>query len=222
MIALPTSIFGALVPMNIGLASINIYTQIGFVCLIGLIAKHGILMVDFANKLQDDQGYGRAAAIEYAAAVRLRPILMTTAATVVAMVPLLVVSGAGAGARFSIGLVIAAGMTIGTLFTLFVTPAMYTFLAQDRQGAKAKHEAKAKKLSEAEVKALDVAAGAGVQFAAEPKGETEAEPKKGPVSSGAKASKSGAKAASTSASGKRRPRKSPRRQTRKTLPTAAE
>ena len=84
-LALPTSIFGALVPMNIGLASINIYTQIGFVCLIGLIAKHGILMVDFANKLQDDQGYGRAAAIEHAAAVRLRPILMTTAATVVAM-----------------------------------------------------------------------------------------------------------------------------------------
>ncbi len=145
LIALPASIFGALIPMNIGLASINIYTQIGFVCLIGLIAKHGILMVDFANKLQDDEGYGRAAAIEHAAAIRLRPILMTTAATVMAMVPLLVVSGAGAAARFSIGLVIAAGMTIGPLFTLFVTPAMYTFLAQDRQKAKAKREAKAAK-----------------------------------------------------------------------------
>ena len=141
LIALPTSIFGALLPLNLGLATINIYTQIGLVSLIGLIAKHGILMVDFANKLQVDEGYTRAGAIEHAAAVRLRPILMTTAATVVAMVPLLVASGAGAAARFNIGVIIAAGMTIGTLFTLFVTPTVYTFLARDHQKARAKLEA---------------------------------------------------------------------------------
>ena len=133
LIALPTSIFGALLPLNAGLATINIYTQIGLVTLIGLISKHGILMVDFANKLQEEQNYGRREAIEEAAAIRLRPILMTTAATVVAMVPLLIVGGAGAASRFNIGVVIAAGMTIGTLFTLFVTPAVYTYIARDRQ-----------------------------------------------------------------------------------------
>ncbi len=131
LIALPTSIFGALIPLNAGLGTINIYTQIGLVTLIGLIAKHGILMVDFANKLQEEKGYGRREAIEEAAALRLRPILMTTAATVVAMVPLLIAGGAGAASRFAIGVVIAAGMMIGTLFTLFITPAVYTYLARD-------------------------------------------------------------------------------------------
>ena len=134
LIALPTSIFGALIPLNAGLGTINIYTQIGLVTLIGLISKHGILMVDFANKLQET-GYSRREAIEEAASLRLRPILMTTAATVVAMVPLLIAGGAGAASRFSIGVVIAAGMTIGTLFTLFVTPAVYTYLAKDHQKA---------------------------------------------------------------------------------------
>ena len=138
LIALPCSIFGALIPLNAGLATINIYTQIGLVTLIGLISKHGILMVDFANKLQEQQGYGRREAIEHAAAIRLRPILMTTAAMVVAMVPLLIARGAGAASRFDIGVVIAAGMTIGTLFTLFVTPAVYTYLARDHQTAKAR------------------------------------------------------------------------------------
>ena len=128
LIALPTSMFGALMPMNFGLASINIYTQVGLVTLIGLISKHGILMVDYANRLQE-RGAGRREAIERAAAIRLRPILMTTAAMVVGMVPLLIASGAGAASRFSIGLVIAAGMTIGTLFTLFVTPVVYTYVA---------------------------------------------------------------------------------------------
>src|SRR4029450_4683503 len=97
LIALPTSIFGALIPLNAGLGTINIYTQIGLVTLIGLIAKHGILMVDFANKLQEEKGYIRREAIEEAAALRLRPILMTTAATVVAMIPLLGPGGAGCG-----------------------------------------------------------------------------------------------------------------------------
>jgi multidrug efflux pump len=141
LIALPCSMFGALIPLNAGLASINIYTQIGLVTLIGLISKHGILMVDFANKLQEEQGYSRREAIEHAAAIRLRPILMTTAAMVVAMVPLLIAKGAGAASRFDIGLVIAAGMTIGTMFTLFVTPAVYTYLARDHQKTRARAEA---------------------------------------------------------------------------------
>ena len=138
LIALPTAMFGALIPLNLGLATINIYTQVGLVTLIGLISKHGILMVDFANQLQESEGLGRREAIEQAAAIRLRPILMTTAAMVVGMVPLLIASGAGAASRFSIGLVIAAGMTIGTMFTLFVTPAVYTFVAKDYRKARAR------------------------------------------------------------------------------------
>jgi hydrophobe/amphiphile efflux-1 (HAE1) family protein len=141
LIALPTSMFGALLPLNLGgimgMASINIYTQVGLVTLIGLISKHGILMVEFANRLQIEQGMNRREAIEHAAGVRLRPILMTTAAMVVAMFPLLLASGAGARSRFDIGLVIAAGMTIGTMFTLFVTPAVYTFIARDHRAADA-------------------------------------------------------------------------------------
>ncbi|MGV1013876.1 MAG: multidrug efflux RND transporter permease subunit [Methyloceanibacter sp.] len=168
LIALPTAIFGALIPLNAGLATVNIYTQIGLVTLIGLISKHGILMVDFANKLQE-QGYERRAAIEHAAAIRLRPILMTTAAMVVAMVPLLIARGAGAASRFDIGIVIAAGMTIGTLFTLFVTPAIYTYLARDHQ--------KAKRALEAEIAGVeadqapedfDAEAEAGMLFPGEP------------------------------------------------------
>jgi multidrug efflux pump len=131
LIALPTAMFGALLPMNIGFASINIYTQIGLVTLIGLISKHGILMVDYANHLQENEGLSRHEAIHRAAAIRLRPILMTTAAMVVGMVPLLTAHGAGAASRFAIGLTIAAGMTIGTLFTLFVTPVVYTYVARD-------------------------------------------------------------------------------------------
>jgi len=132
LVALPTSIFGALIPLNAGLAAINIYTQIGLVTLIGLISKHGILMVEFANRLQEE-GLDRRTAITRAASVRLRPILMTTAAMVVGMVPLLIASGAGAASRFDIGLVIAAGMTVGTTFTLFVTPAVYTYLARSHR-----------------------------------------------------------------------------------------
>jgi multidrug efflux pump len=135
LISLPTSIFGALLPLTFGLGTINIYTQIGLVTLIGLISKHGILMVDYANQLQTNNGLGRRAAIEEAAAVRLRPILMTTAAMVIAMVPLIIASGAGAASRFAIGIVIAFGMTIGTLFTLFVTPAVYTYIARDHSKA---------------------------------------------------------------------------------------
>jgi hydrophobe/amphiphile efflux-1 (HAE1) family protein len=141
LVALPTAMFGALLPLNVGgvlgFATINIYSQIGLVTLIGLIAKHGILMVDFANRLQETQGLSRRAAIEEAAAVRLRPILMTTAAMVAGMVPLILASGAGARSRFSIGLTIFFGMAIGTAFTLFVTPMVYTFLARDHAKARA-------------------------------------------------------------------------------------
>ncbi|HTR13973.1 MAG TPA: efflux RND transporter permease subunit, partial [Roseiarcus sp.] len=145
LIALPTALFGALLPLNIGgflgFASINIYSQIGLVTLIGLISKHGILMVDFANRLQEREGLGRRAAIEEAAAVRLRPILMTTAAMVVGMVPLILASGAGARSRFDIGLTIFWGMAIGTTFTLFVTPMVYTFLARDHAAFIAREKA---------------------------------------------------------------------------------
>ncbi len=135
LIALPTSMFGAMLPLNLlgflGQASMNIYSEIGLVTLIGLISKHGILMVEFANKLQETEHLSRREAIEQAAGVRLRPILMTTAAMVVAMIPLIIAEGAGARSRFAIGVVIAFGMSIGTLFTLFVTPAIYTFVARD-------------------------------------------------------------------------------------------
>jgi multidrug efflux pump len=135
LISVPLSICGALLPLFIGLASLNIYTQVGLVTLIGLISKHGILMTDFANQLQRREGMDKRSAIERAAAVRLRPILMTTAAMVVGLFPLLSATGAGAASRFSIGIVIVAGMTIGTLFTLFVLPTVYTVLARDHRQA---------------------------------------------------------------------------------------
>jgi len=145
LIALPTALFGALLPLNIGgflgFASINIYSQIGLVTLIGLISKHGILMVDFANRLQEREGLSRREAIEEAAAVRLRPILMTTAAMVVGMIPLILASGAGARSRFDIGLTIFWGMAVGTTFTLFVTPMVYTFLARDHAALIARERA---------------------------------------------------------------------------------
>ncbi|HIF97646.1 MAG TPA: multidrug efflux protein [Myxococcales bacterium] len=124
LIAVPMSIFGAVATLALGAATLNIYTQIGLLTLIGLISKHGILIVDFANH-QVAKGMDRREAVLEAASLRLRPILMTTAATVLGVVPLLVASGAGANSRFSIGLMIAAGMLVGTLFTLFVVPTFY-------------------------------------------------------------------------------------------------
>jgi multidrug efflux pump len=103
---------------------------VGLVTLIGLISKHGIMIVEFANQLRREQGLSRREAVEEAAAIRLRPVLMTTAATVFGMVPLIIASGAGAVSRFDIGLVIATGMSVGTLFTLFVLPAVYDLVAQ--------------------------------------------------------------------------------------------
>jgi multidrug efflux pump len=156
LISVPMSICGALLPLFIingnfmGISvpgtTINIYTQVGLVTLIGLISKHGILMVEFANQLQVSEGLSRRAAIERAARVRLRPILMTTAAMVVGLVPLLLASGAGAASRFSIGVVVVSGMSIGTLFTLFVLPAVYTVLAKDHVAAA--HSSRARELAQ--------------------------------------------------------------------------
>ncbi len=143
LVSVPMSVCGALMPLYFGGflqhtfhvvgATINIYTQVGLVTLIGLISKHGILMVTFANDLQRDEGVDRRTAIERAARIRLRPILMTTAAMVLGVLPLVFATGPGSASRFSIGLVIASGMSVGTLFTLFVLPAVYTFLAQDHR-----------------------------------------------------------------------------------------
>ena len=134
LISVPMSICGAMifVSMGIGGASLNIYTEVGLVTLIGLISKHGILIVQFANDTQRE-GKSRREAVEIAAGIRLRPILMTTAAMVLGVIPLITASGAGAVSRFNIGLVIATGIAIGTLFTLFVVPAMYLLLAEDIQ-----------------------------------------------------------------------------------------
>lgn len=131
LVTVPLSICGALIPLNLGLASINIYTQIGLITLMGLISKHGILIVDFANHLQINEGLSITQAIKKSAATRLRPILMTTAAMVFGVLPLVFAKGAGAVSRFDIGLVIATGMIIGTCFSLFVVPVMYTFFAQN-------------------------------------------------------------------------------------------
>ncbi|WP_448206743.1 MexW/MexI family multidrug efflux RND transporter permease subunit [Azospirillum sp. sgz302134] len=135
LISVPMSICGALLPLFLGVSTMNIYTQVGLVTLIGLISKHGILMVEFAREMQINEQADRRTAIEHAARVRLRPILMTTAAMVVGLLPLLTAHGAGAASRFSIGLVIVSGMLIGTLFTLFVLPAVYTLIAKDHHAA---------------------------------------------------------------------------------------
>jgi multidrug efflux pump len=132
LISVPMSIAGALVFISLGIgdASFNIYTKVGLITLIGLVSKHGILITEFANKIQM-AGKSKCDAVIEAAAIRLRPILMTTAAMVLGVVPLITASGAGAAARFNMGLVIASGLAIGTLFTLFVVPAVYVLLAED-------------------------------------------------------------------------------------------
>ncbi|WP_020649174.1 efflux RND transporter permease subunit [Solimonas variicoloris] len=134
MMSVPMAIFGAMVFIFWGVkkATLNIYTEVGLVTLIGLIAKHGILIVQFAN---DEQKAGRSKwdAVTAAAGIRLRPILMTTAAMVLSVVPLVIATGAGAVGRNHMGLVIFAGISIGTLFTLFVVPAMYLWLAAEHR-----------------------------------------------------------------------------------------
>ena len=135
LVSVPLALFGAMMFIFLGFTSINIYTEVGLVTLMGLISKHGILIVEVANQLQK-KGVEKRAAIEQAAGIRLRPILMTTSAMVFGVIPLVVASGAGAAGRFSMGLVIFTGLSIGTLFTLFVVPAMYLFIATDHSKIK--------------------------------------------------------------------------------------
>jgi multidrug efflux pump len=129
LVSVPLALFGALIYINL-FSSLNIYSQVGLVTLMGLISKHGILIVQFANELQRAGRSKREAIIE-AAGVRLRPILMTTAAMVLGVFPLAIASGAGAAGRQAMGWVVDSGLSVGTLFTLFVVPAMYMFLAED-------------------------------------------------------------------------------------------
>ncbi len=142
LVSVPMSIAGALIFVSLGIggATLNIYTEVGLVTLMGLISKHGILLVEFANELQKE-GKSKREAIETAAGIRLRPILMTTAAMVLGVVPLLTARGAGAVSRFDMGLVIASGLAIGTLFTLFVVPAVYMLLSADHSKQRVEEEA---------------------------------------------------------------------------------
>jgi multidrug efflux pump len=150
LVSVPMSIAGAMAGMHLvsglrvlypsvmqfGGATLNIYTLVGIVTLMGLISKHGILIVDVANRLQRE-GHIKRDAVELAAGIRLRPILMTTAAMVLGVVPLLLASGAGAVSRFAMGLVIFSGISVGTLFTLFVVPTFYVLFATDHQRVRA-------------------------------------------------------------------------------------
>jgi len=129
MMSVPLSIFGAILPLNLGIGTLNIYTQVGLITLVGLITKHGILLVEFANQQRHMNGLNRRDAIVASAKTRLRPILMTTAAMSLGVVPLILASGAGSAARSAMGLVIFTGILVGTAFTLFVVPMFYTFIA---------------------------------------------------------------------------------------------
>ena len=142
LVSVPLALFGAMIFIFLGFASVNIYTEVGLVTLMGLISKHGILIVEVANH-ERAAGKNKREAIEAAAGTRLRPILMTTAAMVFGVVPLVVASGAGAAGRHAMGLVIFTGLSIGTLFTLFVVPAMYMFLAGEHKAEQPESEPEA-------------------------------------------------------------------------------
>jgi multidrug efflux pump len=143
--SVPLAISGALVFSFLDLTTINIYSQVGLITLVGLIAKNGILIVEFANKLQA-QGLARAAAVREASLTRLRPVLMTSAATVFGHLPLVIASGPGAAARNSIGMVLVTGMTVGTLFTLFDVPVFYSLIAAQHQSSEVPEETEAEDL----------------------------------------------------------------------------
>jgi multidrug efflux pump len=137
--SVPLAVSGSLLFSFLGLTTLNIYSQVGLITLVGLIAKNGILIVEFANKLQTT-GLDKVHAVREAAVTRLRPILMTTAATVVGHTPLVLATGPGAGARNSIGIMLVSGMIIGTAFTLFVVPSIYVLVARRRVGLPAEQE----------------------------------------------------------------------------------
>src|SRR5207302_7263237 len=129
--SVPLAVSGALLFSFLGFTSLNIYSQVGLITLVGLVSKNGILIVQFANHLRQT-GTDKLGAVVEAAATRLRPILMTTAATVVGHLPLVFATGPGAGARNSIGIMLVSGMMIGTFFTLFVVPSIYMLVARSR------------------------------------------------------------------------------------------
>ncbi|MDD9176627.1 MULTISPECIES: multidrug efflux RND transporter permease subunit [Aliivibrio] len=133
MVSVPLAICGALIALAWGAATMNIYSQVGLITLVGLITKHGILICEVAKEEQLHHLKNRMEAVTEAAKVRLRPILMTTAAMIAGLIPLMYASGAGAAQRFSIGIVIVAGLAIGTLFTLFVLPVIYSYLASEHK-----------------------------------------------------------------------------------------
>jgi multidrug efflux pump len=160
--SVPLAIFGALIFSFLKMpnpnmsfftsgwtTTFNIYTQVGLVTLVGLVSKNGILIVEFANELQR-QGRSKVDAVREAALTRLRPILMTSAATVFGHLPLTLVTGAGAAARNSIGLIVVGGMSIGTLFTLFVVPSLYVLIAKAHNEGKSTDGAKIPTLPVAE------------------------------------------------------------------------
>jgi multidrug efflux pump len=130
--SVPLALAGALVFVFLGTTSLNIYSQVGLVTLVGLIAKNGILIVEFANTLQERDGLSKDQAILQASKIRLRPILMTSVATVVGHFPLVIAQGAGAAARNSIGLTLVTGMIVGTVFTLFVVPVLYVLISRPK------------------------------------------------------------------------------------------
>jgi multidrug efflux pump len=134
--SVPLALSGALLFSFVGLTTLNIYSQVGLITLVGLVSKNGILIVEFANHLQE-QGRDKLAAIIEAASTRLRPILMTTAATVIGHFPLVLAKGPGAGARNSIGIMLVSGMIIGTAFTLFVVPSIYMLVARTHKAIEA-------------------------------------------------------------------------------------
>jgi len=132
LMSVPVSLAGALAFLMLGVATLNIYTQVGLITLMGLTAKNGILIVEFANQLRRREGLNVREAVEKAAAIRLRPVLMTTVSMMVGVIPLLTATGPGAVSRFDIVLVVASGLGIGTLFTLFVVPAFYLVWSERR------------------------------------------------------------------------------------------
>lgn len=136
LMTVPLAISGALVALAWGAATMNIYTQVGLITLVGLITKHGILIAEVAKEEQLHHGLDKISAVKKAASIRLRPILMTTAAMVAGLIPLLFATGAGAISRFGIGIVIVAGLSIGTLFTLFILPVIYSFIATTHKKVK--------------------------------------------------------------------------------------
>jgi multidrug efflux pump len=146
--SVPLALSGALMFSFLGLTTLNIYSQVGLITLVGLIAKNGILIVEFSNQLQE-RGKSKLEAITEGASTRLRPILMTTAATVFGHLPLVFAKGPGAGARNSIGIMLVSGMIIGTAFTLFVVPSIYMLVAKTHSPISLEDEAELREAAEA-------------------------------------------------------------------------